>query len=102
MANPVFINASDFIETLKLQGLVIVSIREHEAAKDYAQQRALRKKSLSTKEISDLELLGKINKKTVQRWIDSGKIKTTEWYTESGPLKRIMILTAAIKRLRNE
>jgi len=102
MAHPVYINATDFIETLKAQGLVIVSMAEHEAAKDYAQQRALRKKSLSTKEISDLELLGKINKKTVQRWIDSGKIKSTEWYPESGPMKRIMILTTAIKRLQNE
>jgi len=65
MSNPVYINAIDFIETLKQQGLVIVSMAEHEAAKDYAQQRALRKKSLSTKEIADLELLGKINKKII-------------------------------------
>lgn len=97
-----YISATEFIETLKQQGLVIVSMSEHEAAKDYAQKRALKKKSLSTKEISDLELLGKINKRTIQHWIASGKIKTNEWYPESGPLKRIMILTAAVKRLRNE
>lgn len=102
MAHPVYINASEFIETLKQQGLVIVSMAEHEAAKDYAQKRAMKKKSLSTKEISDLELLGKVNKKTIQRWIDSGKIKSGEWYPESGPLKTIMVMTSAVKRLRNE
>lgn len=102
MAHPVYINANDFIEMLQAKGLVIVSMVEHEAAKDYAQKRAMKKKSLSTKEIADLELLGKVDKKTIQRWITTGKIKDGEWYTEAGPLKRIMVLTAAIKRLRNE
>lgn len=99
---PVFINAGEFIDMLKLQGLVIVSLSEHEAAKDYAQKRALRKKALSCKEIADLELLGTINKRTIQRWIDTGKIKEGEWYRESGGCDRIMILTMAIKRLRHE
>lgn len=102
MANPIYINASDFIETLKSQGLVIVSMAEHEAGKEIAQQRALRKKSLSCKEVADLELLGKVSKRTVNQWIQNGKIKAGEWYKEAGGKQQNMILTIAIKRLRNE
>jgi hypothetical protein len=102
MAIPTLISAAEFMDMLKTNGLVIVSMAEHEAAKDYAQKRALRKKSLSCKEIADLELLGTIGKKTIQRWVETGKIKAHEWYRESGGCERIMILTLAIKRLRNE
>lgn len=102
MSTVTYIDANDFIETLKSKGLVIVSMAEHEVAKDYAQKMALKKTSLSCKEIADLELLGKVNKKTIQRWIENGKIKDNEWYNESNGCNKIMILSSAVKRLRNE
>ena len=102
MAAPTLISAFEFMDMLKSNGLIIVSMADHEAAKEYAQKRAMKKISLCCKEIADLELLGKIHRRTVQQWIKTGKIKEGEWYPETGPKKRIMVLTAAIKRLRNE
>ncbi len=101
MAVPTLISAFEFMDMLKSNGLVIVSMADHEAAKEYAQKRAMKKISLCCKDIADLELLGKINRRTVQQWIRSGRIKPTEWYAENSGKKRIMVLTVAIKRLQN-
>jgi hypothetical protein len=97
-----YINANDFIETLKSHGLVIVSIREFEAGKDAARKRLMKRKSLCLKEISDHRLLPVKNKKTVNDWIINGKIKPNETYQESTGRKRVMILTTAIRRLGYE
>ena len=102
MAAPNYINANDFIETLKSHGLVIVSIHEFEAGKDAVRKRLMRRKSLSLKEIADHKLLPVKNKKTVNDWIINGTIKPTETYQEATGRKRVMVLTAAIRRLGYE
>jgi len=97
-----YINASEFIEKLKSHGLVIVSIKEYEAAKDMLRKRLMRRKALSLKEIADNKLLPVGNKKTVNNWILSGKIKADEWYQEQTGQKRVMVLTSAIRRMGYE
>jgi hypothetical protein len=102
MSAPKYINANDFIETLKSHGLVIVSIREFEAGKDLLRKKLMRRKALSLKEIADNKLLPVKDKKTVNDWILNGKIKPTETYQEANGCKRIMVLTSAIRRLGYE
>ena len=102
MAAPNYINANDFIETLKSHGLVIVSIHEFELGKDAVRKRLMRRKSLSLKEIADHKLLPVKDKKTVKDWVLNGKILPTETYQEAAGRKRVMVLTAAIRRLGYE
>ena len=102
MAAQNYINANDFIETLKSHGLVIVSIHEFEAGKDLVRKKLMRRKSLSLKEIADHELLPVKNKKTVNDWIINGTIRPTEAYQEVNGRKRVMVLTSAIRRLGYE
>lgn len=97
-----YINASEFIETLKSQGLVIVSAHEYEATKDMDRKRLMRRKALSLKEIADHRLLPVKDKKTVNDWILNGKIKPAETYRETGGKRRVMVLTIAIRRLGYE
>lgn len=99
MANPIFINANDFIQTLKDQGLVIVSIKDFESGKEIERNRLMRRKALSLSEIVKAKLLPLETTKGVNDWIISGKIKANEWYQEAAGYKRVMVLTAAIKRL---
>lgn len=99
MAAPKFIDANEFIETLKSHGLVIVSVNEFEAGKAEIRRRLMRKKALSLKEIVDHKLLPVKSKKGVNDWILSGKIKPTETYQEQSGKKTVMVLTSAIKRL---
>ncbi|MNQ92328.1 hypothetical protein D3C85_1077500 [compost metagenome] len=94
-----YIDANEFIEALKSQGLVIVSVREYEATKDMKRKKLMRRRSLSLSEIADNHLLPVKNKKTVNDWILSGKIKPDETYREESGRKRVMVLTSAIKRL---
>lgn len=98
----VFINANEFLETLEKRGLVIVSAREHEAGKDLVRKRLMRRNALSLKEIADHNLLPVKNKKTVNDWILSGKIKANETYKEKDGHHRVMVLTSAIIRLGYE
>lgn len=97
-----YINANDFIETLKSHGLVIVSISEFEAGKDAVRKRLMRRKALTLKEIADNRLLPVKDKKTVNDWILNGKIKPNETYQEATGRKRVMVLTIAIRRLGYE
>jgi len=99
MAKENYISASEFIETLLSKGLVIVSVKEFEAGKELHRKRLMKRKSLSLTEIADARLLPVKNKKTVNDWILSGKIKPEETYREASGKKRVMVLTAAIKRL---
>lgn len=94
-----YIDANDFIETLKAQGLVIVSAKEFEANKDIERNRLMRRKSLSLSEIVKAKLLPLQTVKGVRGWILSGKIKENEYYQEASGYKRVMVLTSAIKRL---
>lgn len=102
MANPIYISAVEFIESLKSQGLVIVSLHEYEASKDLTRKRLMRRKALSLKEIADHKLLPVKSKKTVSDWILNGKIKPTETYREKNGQQRVMVLTSAIIRLGYE
>jgi hypothetical protein len=97
-----YINANDFMETLRANGLVIVSVAEYEATKDMARKRLMKRKALSLKEIADHNLLAMKSKKGVNYWILNGKIKPTETYTEASGKKRVMVLTSAIRRLGYE
>jgi len=99
MKDNIYINANEFLESLKLRGLVIVSAKEFEAVKDLDRRRVMRKESLSLKEIVDYRLLPVKSKKGVENWITLGKIKPDETYRESTGKKRIMVLTSAIRRL---
>lgn len=94
-----YIDANEFIETLKSHGLVIVSVREYEATKDVFRKKLMRRTALSLSEIADNNLLPLRNKKGVNDWILSGKIKPAETYREESGKKRVMVLTSAIKRL---
>jgi len=94
-----YINATEFIEMLKAQGLVIVSVKEYEATKDMACKKLMRRKALSVAEIASHKLLPIGNKKTVNDWILSGKIKPEETYREESGKKKVMVLTSAIVRL---
>lgn len=102
MAATNYINANDFIETLKSQGLVIVSVKDFEASKDVERNRLMRRKALSLREIVRAKLLPLQTVKGVKDWILSEKIKKNEWYQEASGYKRVMILTSAIKRLGYE
>jgi hypothetical protein len=93
------IDANEFIENLIAKGLVIVSVKEFEATKDIERRRAMRKTALTLTEIVRLGLLPIKTSKGVNDWILNGKIKPGEFYQESKGYKRIMVLTAAIKRL---
>ena len=93
------IDANEFLETLIAKGLMIVSVKEFEAAKDIERRRAMRKTALTLTEIVRLGLLPVKTSKGVNDWILNGKIKPGEFYQESKGYKRIMVLTAAIKRL---
>jgi len=97
-----YIDADDFIETLKSKGLVIVSVKDFEASKDIERNRLMRRKSLSLREIVRAKLLPLQTVKGVKDWILSEKIKKNEWYQEASGYKRVMILTSAIKRLGYE
>ena len=94
-----YIDANDFIETLLVKGLVIVSVKEFEAGKELQRNRLMRRKALSLSEIVKAKLLPLATVKGVNGWILSGKIKEGEWYQESSGYKKVMVLTAAIKRL---
>jgi dephospho-CoA kinase len=97
-----FINANEFIETLKLQGLVIVSVKDLEFSKEMKIKRLMRRNSLSLQEIAENNLLPLKDKKSVNDWILRGKIKPTETYREAGGKRRVMVLTSAIRRLGYE
>lgn len=97
-----YINANDFMETLRANGLVIVSVSEYEATKNLVRKRLMKRKALSLKEIADHNLLPMKSKKGVNYWILNGKIKPTETYCEATGKKRVMVLTSAIRRLGYE
>lgn len=99
MKTPTYIDANEFMETLLAKGLVIVSVKELEASKAIDRNRLMRRKSLSLSEIVRANLLPLKTAKGVNDWIISGKIKEGEWYQEASGYKRVMVLTAAIKRL---
>ena len=73
------INASDFIDLLKKEGLVIVSksFLESNSEKSLIQKRLdlLAKKSLTIKELLDLQLLPVKSKQAIRKWIEKGTIK---------------------------
>jgi hypothetical protein len=99
MDSSTYINAYEFIETLKERGLVIVSVNEFEAGKALVRKKLMKRTALSLTEIVKNGLLPVGTTKAVIDWTISGKIKKDEWYQEQNGRKRIMVLTAAIKRL---
>lgn len=99
MGKATYIDANEFLETLKANGLVIVSVKEYEATKDMQRKKLMRRKALTLSEIANNRLLPVGTKKAVNDWILSGKIKPNETYRETTGKKRVMVLTSAIKRL---
>lgn len=102
MSKATYIDANEFLETLRMRGLVIVSVKEFEAAKELERKKLMKRKALSLSEIVKAGFLPLKRTKSVNDWILSGKIKANEWYQEQTGKKRIMVLTAAIKRLGYE
>lgn len=99
MAGPVYINASEFIETLKAQGLCIVSVNEFEAKKDLQRKRLMKRQAVTVKEIVDHGLLPLKSKRSVMDWIEKGKIRENEVIREASGKNRFLVLTSAIIRL---
>jgi hypothetical protein len=93
------IDANEFMENLIAKGLVIVSVKEFEASKEIERRKMMRKTALPLADIVRLGLLPVKTSKGVNDWILNGKIKPGEYYQESKGYKKIMVLTAAIKRL---
>lgn len=92
-----YIHAADFMNMLRSEGLVIVSIKDYESGKEMHRRKLLKRKSLTIKEIVDHHLLPLESKTGVEHWITQGKILPEEVYYEKN--NRRMILTSAIKRL---
>jgi hypothetical protein len=100
MAAIQYIDINEFMDTLKSNGLLIISSKEWETAKAITARRLMKKPALCLSDIANNDLLGKkMTKKTVNQWIIDGKIKEKETYREATGTKRVMILTTAIKRL---
>jgi hypothetical protein len=97
-----YVDANEFLQTLKDRGLVIVSVKEFEAGKEIIRKKLMKRKALSLSEIVEHRLLPPKTTKGVNDWIIAGKIKPNEWYQEKEGYKRIMIATEAIKRLGYE
>jgi hypothetical protein len=93
------ISANDFMQMLKDNSLVIVSAAEFEMNLALKRKRLMKKTALSLTEIIEAQFLPVKTNKSLIDWTLSGKIKPTEFYQEQSGLKRIMILTAALKRL---
>lgn len=102
MSNIKYINANEFIEMLKLQGLVIVSASEFEASNQLRRKKLMKRKSLSLSEIVKAGIFPIKTTKSLLHWIENEKIKPGEWYQEQEGRKRMMISTEAIKRLGYE
>lgn len=95
------INTAEFIQTLKREGLIIVSIAELDrmSLKKQNQKRdmLLARKSLTLLEIIKLDILPIKTKQGIRAWIESGKILTTEVSTSFDG--KIKIQTSFLKRL---
>jgi len=102
MAAPRLVDVNDFMNALQERGLLIVSAAEFEVGKNLKRKRLMKRKALSLKEIIDHNLLPIKSKEGLNKWVRNGKIKPDETYVESEGMKRIMILTSAIKRLGYE
>lgn len=94
-----YISAFEFMEMLKAEGLVIVSLSDLQISTSQLQSKLMKRKSISLTDIINSKLLPLKSSKGIIDWIKSGKIKEGEWYQESSGKKRIMIMTLAIKRL---
>jgi len=99
MSQPKYIDVNEFMNMLKANSLIIVSASEFESSKQIQRRKLMKRKSLSLDEILKAGFFPIKVTKTLIDWTISGKIKDTEWYKEADGKKRIMILTAAIKRL---
>ena len=95
------ISASDFMEHLKANDLVIVSktqLLDNETLKlELLRKDLLKRKSLSMQQVVNGQFLPVRSKSGIRSYILSGKIKQSEIYPDGHG--RIMILTSAIKRL---
>lgn len=99
MVTPTYINATEFIETLKAHGLVIVSASEFEASKQIKRKKLMKRKALSLSEIVKAGFFPIKSTQSLLHWTINGKIKPTEFYKESTGYNRVMISTDAIRRL---
>lgn len=95
------IKASDFMDHLKANDLVIVSRKDlllHTVTKrELARRDLLKKTTLSLREILLMELLTVKSKQGIRDWIASGRIKPEEVFKDAkGELR---ILTSAVVRL---
>ena len=102
MAAAKLVDINDFMSVLQERGLLIVSAAEFEVGKNLKRKQLMKRKALSLKEIIDHKLLPIGSKEGLNKWVRNGKIKPDETYVESEGMKRIMILTSAIKRLGYE
>lgn len=96
-----YINAAEFVQHLKAEGLVLVNASELAELKMLELQdkrrRYLRQPALTFKQILDAKLLPVTSKKGIESMIDRGNIKQDEVLRPKGGTRKI--LTSALKRL---
>lgn len=96
------IQADEFLNYLKDNDLVIGRASDFVGNLEFDLQvkRANLKKAkaVTLKQILDAKILNFTSKRTLNRWIESGKIKNGEWY-KCEKTNRTMILTSALVRL---
>lgn len=96
------IPVKDFLNHLKENGLVIGKASDFVANRTFDLQvkrsNLKKKKAVTLKEILDAKIISQTSKRTINRWIESGKIHEGEWY-KCAKTNRVMILTSALVRL---
>lgn|SRR5690554_2828045 len=96
------IPVNEFADYLRQNGLVIGKASEFVGNMEFDLQvkRAnLRKKKAATlKEILDAKIIKQSSKRTINRWIENGKIHEGEWY-KCAKTNKVMILTSALIRM---
>lgn len=97
MAEPLLINADDFMQLLHDRGLIIVSAVDFEMNKTLMQQQLLKRKSLSLTEVVKAGFFPIKDSETLRRWCLEGKFGPDGYTkTESG---RYKILTKRLKEV---
>ena len=99
------VNIADFINTLKNEGLIIVSREDYEHKINFKevrlrnfQKKLLEKDSLTIKEIVKGELLPVKTRQSINNWIDKGYFQDDMVF--KGPDGLIRIVTIDIVRIR--
>lgn len=96
-ANPIYVEASEFMKLLRDNNLVIVSRDELEANSELLRQKLLRQNDLSFSEIVKAKFFPIKHVSTLRRWCSEGKFGKDGFYQKKNGQFRIM--TIALKKV---